>query len=417
VTRSPFNTMLWILDRVGKAEKTKYLNNRHMIADTNSSNLAMKGTQMEVTVINQTENELEVQIEDANETLLGPLLNRTLADPQVDYASYYMGHILLDEPRFYVRTKKGTPKAAINRAMESIITDIHTIQDKILKSPVGPGRDGGKSPSEPSTPGRKPNLVHQEQLIPNDLDSELEKFIAGFEKIRDMGFVKSHRTHNTGIGKTLEDLMGIEENNIDGPDFGNIEIKSQRAFSGSKVTLFTKSPEPSGVNSIMREKYGIQKYEDRPEIKELHASIFTKFNRVYGKWGFRMNPDDVQRKIYLEIKELETDKLEDVDIWYDYETIEKIIETKLQFLAYVEADTRKTDEGEEFHYKACTIFLNSSFDKFMDLLKNNQIQYDIRIGSYKTPGRKNYGKLHDHGSGFRINKDNMSKIFETHSII
>ena len=256
--------------------------------------------------------------------------------------------------------------------------------------------------------------MHRSELTAFESDITINKFVAGFNKIREMGYVKSHRSHNTGIGKTLEDLMNIRENNIDGPDFGNIELKSQRAFSGSKVTLFTKSPEPRGVNSIMREKYGIQKYQDRPEIKELHASIFTKFNKVYGKWGFRMNPDDSQRKIYLEIKELETDKLEDIEIWYEYETIKNIIETKLRFLAFVEANKRNTKEGEEFHFKNCTIFFNSSFNDFMDLLKNDGIQYDIRIGTYKTPGRKNYGKLHDHGSGFRINKDNMSKIFEKH---
>ena len=89
----------------------------------------------------------------------------------------------------------------------------------------------------------------------------------------------------------------------------------------------------------------------------------------------------------------------------------------MRFLAYVEADRRKTGEGEEFHYKACTIFFNSSFDKFMDLLKDNQIQYDIRIGSYKTPGSKNYGKLHDHGSAFRINKSKMAEIFERNIVV
>ncbi len=259
--------------------------------------------------------------------------------------------------------------------------------------------------------------MKQEKIIPNDLDGDLEKFVAGFEKVREMGFVKSHRSHNTGIGKTLEDLMGVEENNIDGPDFGNIEIKSQRAYASSKVTLFTKSPEPKGVNSIMREKFGIEKYEDKPGLKELHASIFTKFNKVYSKWGFRMKPDDSQKKIFLEVKELETDKIANLDVWYDYDTLQNIIEKKLQFLAYVEADRRKTNEGEDFYYKACTIFFNSSFDKFMTLLKNDKIQHDIRIGSYKTPGRKNYGKLHDHGSAFRISKNDMSKIFKTKKII
>lgn len=88
---------------------------------------------MEVTQVSKSKNELEIQVRGANETLLGPLLNRTLADPQVDYASYYMGHIQLDDPRFYVRTNKGTPKAAINRAMESILADIHAIQDQLAK--------------------------------------------------------------------------------------------------------------------------------------------------------------------------------------------------------------------------------------------------------------------------------------------
>jgi len=40
-----------------------------------------------------------------------------------------------------------------------------------------------------------------------------------------------------------------------------------------------------------------------------------------------------------------------------------------------------------------------------------KIQFDIRIGSYKTPG-KNYGKVHDHGSGFRIARGNMVDLFE-----
>ncbi len=86
---------------------------------------------MEVSVVNQSKNELEIEIRGANETLLGPLMNHTLADTNVDYASYYMGHIVLDHPRFYVRTKKGTPKNAIKKAVEKIIADIKVISDKI----------------------------------------------------------------------------------------------------------------------------------------------------------------------------------------------------------------------------------------------------------------------------------------------
>ena len=86
---------------------------------------------MEVSVINKTKNELEIEVRGANETLLGPLMNHTLANPDVDYASYYMGHIVLDHPKFYVRTKKGTPKKAIKKAADIIVADIKTIRDKL----------------------------------------------------------------------------------------------------------------------------------------------------------------------------------------------------------------------------------------------------------------------------------------------
>lgn len=41
-----------------------------------------------------------------------------------------------------------------------------------------------------------------------------------------MGFVKTHRAHDTGIGKTLEDILGIKENNLRLPDVGDVELKA-----------------------------------------------------------------------------------------------------------------------------------------------------------------------------------------------
>ena len=43
------------------------------------------------------------------------------------------------------------------------------------------------------------------------------------KEIKKMGYVKTHRAGNTGIGKTLEDLLGIKENNIPGPNARMIE--------------------------------------------------------------------------------------------------------------------------------------------------------------------------------------------------
>ena len=88
---------------------------------------------MEVSLLKNTKTELEIKIRGASETLLIPLLNKTLADSKVDYASYYTGHIILDDPRFYLRTKKSTPKVVLKTATEAVLKDISTVQKTISK--------------------------------------------------------------------------------------------------------------------------------------------------------------------------------------------------------------------------------------------------------------------------------------------
>lgn len=71
-----------------------------------------------------------------------------------------------------------------------------------------------------------------------------------------MGWITTHRSGNTGIGKTLEDLLGIDENNYQEKDFGEYELKASRCNSNSMLTLFTKSPLPKGSNTALRLAYG-----------------------------------------------------------------------------------------------------------------------------------------------------------------
>src|SRR3989344_9586203 len=137
-------------------------------------------------------------------------------------------------------------------------------------------------------------------------DKIIESFKKDFLAIKQKGWILSNRTHNTGIGKTFEDLIGIHENNNVLADYKNVlELKSKRALSESMVTLFTKSPSfPKKVNSILREKYG-QPDGNTEDMRILHTTISgAKFNTFIDKFGFKLDVDEQQKKIFIIIKDL-----------------------------------------------------------------------------------------------------------------
>jgi hypothetical protein len=67
----------------------------------------------------------------------------------------------------------------------------------------------------------------------------IEEFRVKFVEIKNHGWVMSKRKGPTGVGHTLEQLLGLNENNVASPDLGEIELKARRNGASSMVTLFT----------------------------------------------------------------------------------------------------------------------------------------------------------------------------------
>lgn len=240
------------------------------------------------------------------------------------------------------------------------------------------------------------------------------KIISKFHAIKKLGYVKSHRRNNTGIGKTFEDYIGVIENNIDNPDLFGFEIKSHREFAQTYVTLFSKNPSfPKGANTYLKNKYGTP-YENNPELKRIHTSMFAnKANNYAGKFAFQLINDKNDKCIYIAVFSLRTKKIIDRSCGYTYDDLKKVLTRKLKNLFYVTAETKKDKTGTEyFFFNKAEIYENPSFEKFLSLIDKGLIMYDIRIGSYQSGS--NYGKTHDHGSGFRILEKNLNKLYSTH---
>lgn len=233
-----------------------------------------------------------------------------------------------------------------------------------------------------------------------------------FQRIRNLGFVECTRPKNKdgGIGNTYEDLLGVGENNLKEADYLGYEIKSKREFTSSYISLFSKSPSyPKKANSYLRETYGEIRDQNHPEKKKLYASVFgNRFSIIYQKYKMKLEVDKTKEKIYLHIFDLNDSLLEDV--YWTFTEIRKA-SIKMKSLKLVLAET-KTEEGKlKYHFNKAEIYENFLFENFIDSIENGVIMFDIRIGVYSSG--KNYGKTHDHGSGFRIKRENFKNLYES----
>ncbi len=224
------------------------------------------------------------------------------------------------------------------------------------------------------------------------------ELIQNLKAIKEMNYVKTHRTGNTGIGKTLEDLLGIEENNIPGPNAAMIELKSARKNASSMLTLFTKSPLPKKANSVLLEKFGYESAKGNKR-KELHTTVNAiGYNQLKGKHGFKIGIKKDRINLVTAQKEIAG--------YWDKETLKNSFERKIPKLLYVKAETRGKGSEEEFWFNEAWLLSGFSFDNFLKLLREKVIFVDIRIGQYPD------GRTHDHGTGFRIFPNKLDLCFK-----
>ncbi len=225
----------------------------------------------------------------------------------------------------------------------------------------------------------------------------LRKLKEQLEKIKAMGFVKTHRAHDTGIGKTLEDLLGIKENNLRLPDVGDVELKAKRIDSGSMLTVATKSPEPKGINKVLFEKY---KYLDKEGKYNLHSTVC----------GSRKNQQSF--KVVFEGEKLVLKNKSKIAVYWPISIFDDVLKAKSDkiLLAFAETKGERKTKNEKFHFTEAYLLSNLNINKFKSAVESDKLKIDIRIGVYRSG--KNKGKYHDHGTGFRINKRDFLHLFD-----
>jgi len=219
----------------------------------------------------------------------------------------------------------------------------------------------------------------------------LEEFKKKFETIKCNGFTRSMRKGPTGVGHTLEHLLGLNENNLALPDIKKIEIKAHRENSGSLITLFTFNkkawliPPLDAIN-----KYGSA---DKNGRMGLYYTLSIKPNSA----GLFLNTGD--DSIFVQHTSGEK-----IAAW-QLETLAQRFTQKIPALLLVSAHTEERDGEEYFHFYRCQLMSDTSPDILLHLFKTEILLVDLRLHAKLTSAR-------NHGTGFRVHENKLHLLFK-----
>jgi len=217
------------------------------------------------------------------------------------------------------------------------------------------------------------------------------------QNIKKQGVVKSHRVGDTGIGKTLEDLLGIKENNIPLHDISDVaELKAYRKDATSMLTLFTLEPLPEGGDRdrLLLDNFGYSK-RDNQRSKELHSTLSC---RRYNNQGLKLSVGKDKIRVQGKGKRL--------NIYWDIESLEKKFHDKLPALVYVLADRKIIKNKEHFNFNEAYLLTDFDFESFKKMVKKDEIVVDFRM--YYRPD----GSVRNHGTGFRVKINKLYHAFK-----
>lgn len=105
----------------------------------------------------------------------------------------------------------------------------------------------------------------------------------------------------------------------------------------------------------------------------------------------------------------------DKETYWDLGAIQNKVKGKLKNLVYCQADEDNIDNQRYFNFNYFECYFDFNFNYFISALRSGDIQVDFRIGA--DLNGNNAGKYHDHGTGFRINRNKLYMLYDNFVVI
>jgi len=248
-----------------------------------------------------------------------------------------------------------------------------------------------------------------------------DELIKELKKIALKGWIPNARPGNAGgVGNTLEDELGIEENNLPIPNAAEWELKCQRLETTSLTTLFHIEPSPRAlkfVSKIFLLQYGWphEKAGAKYPAKEMSFRQ-TIHGGARSDRGFMVDVDSESRRVLISFDAKSVDARHsewlnkvrvkaglaelDPQPYWGFDDLFHKAGTKLLNCFYAQAAVKRESGREFFKYEKISMLQKFSLEKFLSALKNGSVlvDFDARTG-------------HNHGTKFRLRQNKLPDLY------
>ncbi|MDB9752194.1 MvaI/BcnI family restriction endonuclease [Gammaproteobacteria bacterium] len=231
------------------------------------------------------------------------------------------------------------------------------------------------------------------------------------EKLKNIsrrGFVPTLRQGDTGIGMTLETLLGIQANSNKSPDYKGIELKATRINKArnqrNKDQLFSKtpnwelSPMGSAKNLVLNRGY----IDSKGQMALRHTTSGVKPNSC----GLYLDVDyanDYLRQMFTDINI--KDFSPEHDMTWVFDDLRKAIKKKHNETFWIKAYHNDNRENEEFHYVEVQHTAKPYINKLETLFETGLLTLDYTLHI------KSSGITRDHGYLFKLKANSKEALF------
>jgi hypothetical protein len=204
------------------------------------------------------------------------------------------------------------------------------------------------------------------------------------------------RSGSTGIGFTIETMLGIAANSSKEPDYNGIELKSGRG-ARTRTTLFAQVPEwgssPCKKSAEILNKYGYEREEDF----KLYCTLSTLKENSQGLSFIYDEANDELQEWYNR-KDL-------VAVWPG-KLLRSRLKEKHSETFWIEASSEIINGLEHFYLKSVTHTKRPIVSQLLPLIQSGVVTMDHLI---KRSGKTN--RVSEKGPLFKMNKRDLELLF------